>query len=72
VVTADDQDMTSGNVPPPDLCEACGGTGWKFLTLRRSASGAAGAAESGLVRRRRIQCVACDGTGSASGKGEAS
>jgi len=63
--------MTSGSTPAPDRCEACGGAGWKFLTLRRVA-GAAGAAESGPVRRRRVLCLACDGTGSASGKGRAS
>ena len=64
--------MTSGSALPPDPCEACGGAGWKFLTLRRAVAGTAGAAESSPVRRRRVRCLACDGTGSASGKGRAS
>lgn len=44
-------------------CPSCRGQGWKFLTLRRSASNAGGSAERGLLRRPRVTCLTCGGTG---------
>ncbi len=48
-----------------DLCPSCRGHGWKFLTLRRTAVNAAGTAERGLLRRARVACLACSGSGRA-------
>ena len=50
-----------------DSCPSCRGQGWKFLTLRRSASNAGGTGERGLLRRPRVTCLACGGTGRVSG-----
>jgi hypothetical protein len=54
--------MTSRRVPRPGECGACEGRGWKFVSLRRPVSTAAGAAESGPVKRRRALCLECGGT----------
>lgn len=52
--------MTAGGQNP---CPSCRGQGWKFLTLRRSVSNAGGTAECGLLRRPRVTCLTCGGTG---------
>jgi len=46
-----------------DSCASCRGQGWKFLMLRRSAANAGGTAERALLRRARVACLACSGTG---------
>jgi len=38
--------------------------GWKLLTLRRAAASGGDADERGLLRRRRVACLGCGGTGS--------
>jgi len=45
------------------LCRLCGGKGWKFLGLRRSPANAGDAGERALLRRARVGCLACSGTG---------
>jgi hypothetical protein len=44
-------------------CPSCRGQGWKFLMLRRSLANAGGTAERVLLRRARLACLACSGTG---------
>jgi DnaJ-class molecular chaperone len=44
-------------------CPSCRGHGWKFVTLRRSAANAGGTAERGLLRRARVSCLTCSGSG---------
>jgi hypothetical protein len=46
-----------------DSCSSCRGQGWKFVTLRRSATNAGGTTERALLRRARAECLACSGTG---------
>ena len=46
-------------------CTWCGGRGWKLLTLRRDPANAGDAGERAVLRRPRVTCLACDGTGSA-------
>ena len=46
-----------------DACLSCGGRGWKFLHLRRSLEVAGGASERALLRRARVPCIYCHGTG---------
>lgn len=46
-----------------DSCLSCRGHGWKFLTLRRSVANVGGTAERALLRRARVACLACSGTG---------
>jgi hypothetical protein len=46
-------------------CTCCGGRGWKFLTLRRDPANAGDAGERAVLRRPRVTCLACDGTGAA-------
>ena len=46
-----------------DSCPSCRGQGWKFLTFRRSAANAGGTAERSLLRRARVACLVCLGTG---------
>lgn len=48
------------------LCPSCRGHGWKFFTIRRSASNAGGTAERALLQRARTPCLACSGSGLAS------
>ena len=57
--------MTTATTSAPGLCRACGGKGWKLLTLRRSVGTVADATERGPVRRRRVPCLDCGGTGTA-------
>jgi len=44
-------------------CTACGGYGWKVLTMRRAASRAGDPGERAPRRRPRATCLACNGTG---------
>jgi len=46
-----------------DSCPSCRGQGWKFFTLRRSLANAGGTAERALLRRARVACLTCSGTG---------
>ena len=46
-------------------CTLCRGHGWKFCTLRRSLANGGDAAERGLLKRARVICLACSGTGRA-------
>jgi hypothetical protein len=46
-----------------DLCPSCRGQGWKFSMLRRSLANAGGTAERALLRRARVACLVCSGTG---------
>lgn len=46
-----------------NACLSCGGRGWKFLHLRRSIEIAGGASEHALLRRARVPCIYCRGTG---------
>jgi DnaJ-class molecular chaperone len=46
-----------------DSCPSCRGHGWKFLTLRRSPANAGATAEHALLRRARVTCLTCSGTG---------
>jgi hypothetical protein len=46
-------------------CLSCRGRGWKFLTLRRSATNGGGTAERALLQRPRTPCLVCSGTGRA-------
>jgi hypothetical protein len=46
-----------------DSCLSCGGHGWKFCILRRSLTNAGGVAERGLLRRARVVCLMCAGSG---------
>jgi hypothetical protein len=46
-------------------CSLCRGRGWKFGVLRRSLVNGGGAAERGLLRRARVICLACSGSGRA-------
>jgi hypothetical protein len=55
----------------PCLCSWCGGRGWKLLTLRRAAASGGDADECGLLRRRRVACLDCGGTGSRLAGGDA-
>jgi hypothetical protein len=48
-----------------DPCPQCRGRGWKFGVLRRSLVNGGGAAERGLLRRARVVCLACSGSGRA-------
>jgi hypothetical protein len=48
---------------PP--CPACRGRGLKFLTLRRMVGAAGAASEDELLKRARVLCLACDGSGQA-------
>jgi hypothetical protein len=48
----------------PASCCSCGGRGWKFLSLRRSLSSTLATGERRVVKRRRVTCLACGGTGS--------
>jgi hypothetical protein len=48
-----------------DACSWCGGRGWKFLGLRRDPANAGDAGERAVLRRPRVACLACGGTGSA-------
>jgi hypothetical protein len=45
-------------------CTNCRGRGWKLLTLRRSLTSAGDAGERASLRRARVECLACRGTGS--------
>jgi hypothetical protein len=47
-----------------DACRVCGGRGWKFRLFRRSVAIAGDAGEVALLRRARVTCLACTGTGS--------
>jgi hypothetical protein len=46
-----------------DACRVCGGRGWKFCLFRRSVAIAGDAGEVALLRRARVACLACTGTG---------
>lgn len=46
-----------------DQCRSCAGYGWKFVTLRRSPLNAGSTGESAALRRARVACLACAGTG---------
>lgn len=46
-----------------DQCRSCAGYGWKFVTLRRSPLNAGSTGEVAALRRARVACVACAGTG---------
>jgi DnaJ-class molecular chaperone len=52
--------MTSTN---SDQCTNCRGRGWKLLTLRRSLTSAGDAGERASLRRSRVTCLPCQGTG---------
>jgi hypothetical protein len=44
-------------------CTNCRGRGWKLLTLRRSLTSAGDAGERASLRRSRVKCLPCQGTG---------
>jgi hypothetical protein len=46
-------------------CTDCRGRGWKLLTLRRSLTTAGDAGERASLRRSRVECLTCRGTGTA-------
>ena len=46
-----------------DSCTSCGGHGWKFLSMRRSPARAGDAGERATLRRPRVECTSCRGTG---------
>ena len=48
--------MTTGS---PSPCPACGGRGWKFLSLRRSMASAGDVSERALLARTRVACLWC-------------
>jgi len=56
--------MTCATAAGTGPCCWCGGRGWKLLTLRRAAASGGDADECGLLRRRRVACLGCGGTGS--------
>src|ERR1017187_3518683 len=55
----------TSTVADTDSCRWCGGRGWKFLTLRRAPANAVDAGEVAMLKRPRVTCIACGGTGSA-------
>ena len=48
-----------------DRCSSCRGRGRKFVMLRRSEAAAGAAAETALLGRTQVPCLACAGTGRA-------
>jgi hypothetical protein len=50
-----------------EACSWCGGRGWKFLGLRRDPASAGDAGERAVLRRPRVPCLGCGGTGMAGG-----
>jgi hypothetical protein len=63
--------MRCATAADPSSCSWCGGRGWKLLTLRRAAASGGDADERGLLRRRRVACLGCGGTGSQMTGGDA-
>jgi hypothetical protein len=55
-----------------DACRWCGGRGWKFLGLRRDPANAGDAGERAMLRRPRVTCLGCGGTGTARAAGDGS
>jgi|HubBroStandDraft_1064217.scaffolds.fasta_scaffold113949_2 hypothetical protein len=56
------ENMTQATHTGTDSCTSCGGHGWKFLSMRRSRTWAGDAGEQ-AVRRPRVKCLYCGGTG---------
>jgi hypothetical protein len=48
-------------------CLSCRGRRWKFVTLRRLAANGGDVAETGMLQRARVECLACGGTGREAG-----
>jgi hypothetical protein len=59
-------------VTPADSCRSCGGRGWKLLSYRRSHETTGSAGECAPLKRGRVACLFCGGTGSVRPVGEAS
>jgi hypothetical protein len=43
----------------PGSCPACGGRGYKLMSLRRSLATAGAVSERRMLRRRRVPCLEC-------------
>lgn len=57
------ENMTQATHTDTDPCTSCGGHGWKFLSTRRSSTRAGDAGERASLRRPRVKCLFCQGTG---------